>query len=400
MSRLFLHQRRRRAFVGFAAFVFAVACDDSPDPAGPDASGNFLTFAAVSAGLDHTCAIVGSGDAYCWGRGPTGALGADTVTSAIAPVLVLGGNKFSQISAGEEHTCALDVQGETMCWGANSRGQLGVVIGDTARRTRPVRVGITQPKFKQLSGGAYHTCAITLDNRAYCWGWNVFGQIGNSSTIGQQLPVEVHGNLRFSTLSAGVTHTCGITMAGSAYCWGNGVSGQLGDGATTTRLAATPVTGGLTFTAIAAGEHHTCAIATGGVAYCWGSGDVGQLGTGNTQSSPRPVAVTGSARFVSIDAAAEHTCAATATGELYCWGHNNFGRLGTLGLATITATPTRVVADTVQFSELSIGRLHSCGRTTTQSLYCWGFGGFGQLGNGSVVSRAAPTRVLIGTPAP
>ena len=396
---VFLHQRPRRAFVGLAAVICAVACDDSSDPAGPDATGNFLSFAAVSAGLDHTCGIVGGGDAYCWGRGPTGALGADTITSAIAPVPVLGGNKFSQISAGEEHTCALDVQGETMCWGANGRGQLGVVIGDTTRRARPVRVGITQPKFKLLSSGAYHTCAITLDNRAYCWGWNVFGQIGNSSTIGQQLPVEVHGNLRFSTLSAGVTHTCGVTMAGSAYCWGNGVSGQLGDGATITRLAATAVAGGLTFSAISAGEHHTCAIATGGIAYCWGSGAVGQLGTGTTQSAPRPVAVTGSARFVSIDAAAEHTCASTSTGELYCWGHNNFGRLGTLGLATITATPTRVAADTVQFADLSIGRLHSCARTTTDSLYCWGFGGFGQLGNGSVLSRAAPTRVLIGRPA-
>src|SRR5688572_33027700 len=64
MSRLYLHQRPRRAFVGLAAFMFAVACEDSPDPAGPDDTDNFLTFAAVSAGLDHTCAIVGSGDAY------------------------------------------------------------------------------------------------------------------------------------------------------------------------------------------------------------------------------------------------------------------------------------------------------------------------------------------------
>ena len=380
-----------------AVLVLMGCSDDSPAivETPPAADTAYASFASVAAGLDHTCAITSVGDSYCWGRGPTGALGADSLASAISPARVLGSARFAQITAGEEHTCALDVQGENYCWGANAQGQLG--LGDLRNRMRPAAETLTVLKFRELSAGAYHTCGVTVENRGYCWGWNPFGQVGNNSTVGQWLPVEVHGNLPFATISAGAQHSCGVTTAGAAYCWGTGTSGQLGDGTFTSRLGAVAVTGNQQFAKIAAGGQHTCALTTTGAAFCWGAGEAGQLGNSAVSASARPVAVSGSLSFVSIDAGAEHTCGVTREAQLYCWGHNNFGRLGSGVLPTVQPAPVQVVIESARFASVSVGRLHSCALTTGSQLYCWGFGGFGQLGTGAVLNHLQPTRVLIPT---
>lgn len=387
---------RRRLVVGLALLLGPLGCSTESSSGPPETpAGNYLDFASVAAGLDHSCAISADGTAYCWGRGPTGALGADSVTSAIHPLAVLTDLRFASVTAGEEHTCAIDVQGAEYCWGDGSQGQLGV--GDTRGRLRPARGALSHLQFRQLSAGSRHTCGVTVDNRGYCWGWNPFGQIGNNSVIGQVVPVEVHGSLPLAAISASSQHSCGITTVGVAHCWGTGTSGQLGDGSRVSRLSAVVVTGNLQFVAITTGGEHSCALVASGAAYCWGNGEVGQLGDGSTQSSSGPVAVTGGLTFSNIDAGAEHSCGVTRGNQLYCWGHNNFGRLGIGGLPTIIPQPTQVVVDTARFVSVAVGRLHSCALTTDGHLYCWGFGGFGQLGNGSVINRATPTRVLIGT---
>ena len=350
-----------------------------------------LPFTAVTTGLDHTCALAG-GAAYCWGRGRGGSLGADSLQFALRPVRVSATANFTQISAGEEHTCALASSGIAYCWGANTRGQLGT--RDAAPHFRPTQIARSNLRFKQLSAGGYHTCGLTPASDALCWGWNSFGQVGNGSTIGQLEAVDVNGNFALHTLSAGAAHTCGVTMQGAGYCWGNGTSGQLGDGARVTRLDAVPITG-FAFTSISAGSEHSCAVTNGGAAYCWGDGEYGQLGTGATNSAIRPVAVIGNHTFAHIAAGSEHTCGVTRSGELYCWGHNNFGRLGIFGLPTIVATPTRAGADSLRYSAVATGRLHTCALATSGALYCFGFGGFGQLGNGTVNSTSTPTRVIL-----
>src|SRR5262245_3693809 len=81
--------------------------------------------------------------------------------------------------------------------------------------------------------------------------------------------------------------------------------------------------------------------------------------------------------------------------KLYCWGHNNYGRLGNSGLPTTAAAPVRVGSETMRFAAVTVGRLHTCALTTDAALYCWGFGGFGQLGDGSVSSTSTPTRVIL-----
>jgi alpha-tubulin suppressor-like RCC1 family protein len=92
-------------------------------------------------------------------------------------------------------------------------------------------------------------------------------------------------------VTAGYRHSCGLTSQGQAYCWGANDLGQLGDGSFTERLVPTLVGGALTFAYIKAGDLSTCAVTTTGVAYCWGDNEYGQIGDGTRTSSNTPVKV-------------------------------------------------------------------------------------------------------------
>ena len=106
-------------------------------------------------------------------------------------------------------------------------------------------------------------------------------------------PVAVAGGLFFREVSAGASHTCGVTSDNQAYCWGSSSDGQLGDGTTTNRPTPVAVAGGLRFRLVSGGVFHTCGVVTGNRAYCWGDNTFGQLGNGSRIDSPTPVPVVG-----------------------------------------------------------------------------------------------------------
>ena len=272
----------------------AAATTQAPAVGGFEAS-------AISAGDEHTCALAPAGQAYCWGRNNNGQLGNGTTTTGQeVPTAVAGGLTFASISAGAQHTCALTAAGQAYCWGSNSTGQLG--DGTTTVRLVPTAVvgGLT---FASISVGFFHTCGITPAGQAYCWGSNgnfnfnqLAGQLGDGTRSRRLVPTAVAGGLTFTSISAGAYHTCALTTTGQAYCWGTNETGPLGDGTTTVRLVPTAVAGGLTFASISAGTQHTCGITLATQAYCWGSYLYGRLGVGRTISARSvPTAVAGAA---------------------------------------------------------------------------------------------------------
>jgi hypothetical protein len=109
--------------------------------------------------------------------------------------------------------------------------------------------------FASVSAGGSHTCGVTTDAAAYCWGSNDHGQLGDGTMSDRQATaVPVTGGFSFASVSAGGDHTCGVTANGAGYCWGTNGHGQLGDGTTTERHSPVPVSGGLSFLTTPAGS--------------------------------------------------------------------------------------------------------------------------------------------------
>lgn len=307
-------------------------------------------FVSVTAGAGHTCGVTTSGRAYCWGSNPQGALGDGSTKRTSTPTAVLGQLSLISISAGLVQTCGVSTTGFAYCWGNNNNAQLGTGR-HIATSAVPVRLTDTLMFRTVVAQGSAHSCGILTNHAAFCWGQNLFGQLGDGAAGGWYLPTRdtpfpVAGNLRFAALTTGKYHTCGVTRDRKTYCWGSDGDGQLGDG------AVTPFSGrnapglviGNSFEAVSAGGMHTCGLTGAGAAYCWGRAISGQLGNGQSGAMLRnetPVAVSGGLTFLSITAGWEHTCGIAVDGRLYCWGRNWGGRLGD-GTATDRNTPTLV----------------------------------------------------------
>jgi alpha-tubulin suppressor-like RCC1 family protein len=259
------------------------------------------TYAQIVTGGENSCAITTAGSAFCWGADffgqvGSGAGGQPNSPNELEPVAVSGGHRFTQIVIGTRFTCGLDQDGKAWCWGNNETGQLG--NGTTTNSNVPVAV--QQPsgvEFGEISAGAYHTCGVDrIDARLYCWGGNIRGQLGDGTVVARLAPVAIGGSRRFRFVAAGDEHTCGITLVGDATCWGNNARGQLGDDTQTNRsVPGTPVFGARQWAQLAGGEFHTCGIeAVTSRVYCWGWGDDGALGEGTDSQSlfqTRPVPV-------------------------------------------------------------------------------------------------------------
>jgi len=298
--------------------------------------------ATIAAGYGDGCALNVSGQAFCWGNNLAGNLGNGTTTNRLVPTPVAGGLTFASLSAGYFRTCGVTTSGAAYCWGSVVGGELGDGTTNMPEFVpTPVAGGLT---FTAVSAGAYHTCGVTTNGGAYCWGSNAFGQFGDGTTTDRPVPAPVAGGLTFASVSAGWWHTCGVTTSGAAYCWGD--NSFLGDGTNTGRLVPTPVAGSLTFTTLSAGPGETCGVTTSGAAYCWGYNAFGQLGDGTTISRLIPTPVTGGLTFAVVSAGVEvetgHACGVTRGGAAYCWGANNGG----LGDGT---TPDRSVPTPVAF---------------------------------------------------
>ncbi|MCI0434054.1 MAG: PKD domain-containing protein [Gemmatimonadetes bacterium] len=338
-------------------------------------------FDAISAGWDHTCALAGTGEAYCWGYGGNGSLGYGGFNRFLVPVKVVTTQAFALVTAGASHTCGLTTGGQAACWGTNSLGQLGFIpTVETAQCTLgapctplpvPVSGAIT---FVALDAGGHSTCGLDTGGRAYCWGENLFGELGNGTTDNGLTPKPVAGGHTFKTIRVGSSHACATTTSDDAYCWGLNSRGQLGAPSTSTcaffqaypcSLTPALVSGGLKWRIVDAGTAHSCGITTAGRAYCWGWNAAGQIGDGTNTDRPTPTAVATTATFTEIAAGDILSCGIDLAGAAICWA----------------GTPAHVAAG-FTWKSFTIGDNHRCAVATDGASYCGGRENNGELGQG------------------
>jgi len=399
---------------------------------------------AVALGLEFACVLLRDGTVWCWGNNDDGQLGDGTFTSSQTPVRVLGfatSNRVRAIDARFKHACALLTSGNIYCWGNNAYGQLGDGTLDT--RSQPTAVtGVSGAASLALAYS--HGCATFMDGAARCWGNNRFGQLGDGTRNDSVVPVSVMGVHDASDIATGDYTTCIRSVAGDVRCWGNDSLGGLGDGppmsGETTIAPSAPILTGAS--SIAVGKDHACATIQGGPTHCWGHDESGQLGIGRSTwgDSPRAVAgpwsgvkvsagryytcvlehngtlrcfgnnergqlghggairqampttVSGLSPAVDVSASMTHTCAALADGTAWCWGNNRYGKLGD-GSEQWSPVPVQVVGLT-GIRRVAVGGRHSCAVDLTGGAYCWGDNGYGRLGDGTNVESPIPVTVI------
>ena len=349
----------------------------------------------IAVGMSHSCALTTAGEVKCWGLNQRGQLGDGTLTERNTPVTVLGlpsGVKVIATGPSSDHTCAVMNSGDAFCWGDNGDGQLG--DGSMVQRTSPVAVA-NLTGASSMALGANFSCALTGGGGVKCWGRNGQYQLGNGSSSSSTAPVNVSGlSSGVTSLTAGANHACAVDSGGAAKCWGYNAYNQLGDGTASPRSVPTSVSGlSSDVVSVSAGSYHSCAVTVAGGAKCWGYNGSGQLGDSTNSQRVSPVDVAGlTTGVLSVTAGSQHSCAVLSDRSMKCWGYNQFGQLGD-GTSIGRNSPVSVQGLS-SVSMVAGGSGHTCAVTTSGVAKCWGSNSSGRLGDGTGISRQTPVNVI------
>jgi O-glycosyl hydrolase len=393
------------------------------------------------------CAVLMSGGVDCWGYGADGELGDEVFDGSAVPVQVVsptGSGTLSGVaglvSDGLGY-CAVLTSGEVDCWGYGADGELGNgTFYTSGNYGSAVPVQVVSPTGSgTLSGVASLVsdddgigyCAVLTSGGVDCWGYGADGELGDGVFDGSAVPVHVVSPTGSGTLSSvaslvkGGDGYCAVLTSGEVDCWGYGADGELGNGTFYTSGSygsAVPVqvvspTGSGTLSGVASlvsdGLGY-CAVLTSGEVDCWGYGADGELGDGTFYTSGNggsavPVQVvsptgsgtlSGVASLVSDD---DGYCAVLTSGEVDCWGYGSYGELGN-GVFDGSAVPVQVVSPTGSGTLSGVASLVSgasgyCAVLTSGEVDCWGYGADGELGNGTFYTSgndgsAVPVQVV------
>jgi len=315
----------------------------------------------------------------------------------------------SKIASGESHVCALLTTGDVYCWGEDGVGRLGqgASVGSSSSPLQVSLTAIGGENVTDISAGRYHSCVLTdgAINNIYCWGLGTSGQLGHGAFTSQDTLVQiVTGGLTFTSLKGGGLHTCGRASTGSLYCWGKDTNRELGDNATTDKnspkiIAFTPLTGS---EAIGIGTSHQCTINSSNELFCVGSDDVGQIGIG-TANDPQVLHVTVGAPLntgvIEISSSHDTNCTignASFANRIMCWGDNSVGQTGSDPVTPTIQTPT-YPSGSPDASKLAVGQVHSCYiEFGSNNVNCFGGNDLGQLGDGTTSDTFTPVVVTNG----
>lgn len=261
----------------------------------------------------------------------------------------------------------------------------------------------------------FTSSAVAGGKSVYAWGQGLYGQLGDARTkddfddpwAREFSPIKSDTAGMFSghqivQVAAGGGHSLALTDEGTIYAWGNGAGGQLGNGQDYTELGEGIMPGAITavevdtagvlagkeIVQIAAGGGHSLALDSQGQVYAWGFGPSGQLGNGEFETALAPVKVDQSGemagrKIIAISTLADHSLALAEDGTVFAWGRGDMGQLGNDSIED-SATPVAVTGKLAgkKIVEVSAGGHHSLAADDAGNIYAWGSDQYGQLGDG------------------
>ncbi len=377
----------------------------------PDDATN-TRLAGISAGDTHSLAVSSDGLLYAWGDNTHGQLGDPTRAKHSTPTSVPtpDGVRFTQSTAGDGYSAALDTDGHIWTWGDNGHGQLG--HGNTGGDDpTPRQVDTGDSRFTQISAGTAHMIALDTQGRAWTWGDDTHGQLGDGNTGGatgtptvRAMPPATPSWMVYTQVRAGGSHTLAIANNGHMYAWGDNTHGQLGDGNTggatgtpTQVQAPTGTSPAFTWLYVTAGTDHTLVIGSDtdtDTPYTFGSDQHGQLGDGSGTDTGRPIkpelptAIT----ITTISAGGHVSHAIADNGRMYAWGDNTHGQLGS---HADTTTPVIVdpPAPDATWVRTADGTGHTLAIDIHGTPHAWGDNAHGQLGDDTTAGSTTPVTI-------
>lgn len=333
---------------------------------GPASQPDGTVWLQLSPGGLHTCGIDVDRRGWCWGSDNDERLGSTAIPmggTTPVPVEIDGDHRWARLSAANAHTCGLDVAGKAWCWGESAGAKSGTGIAGF-RFSVPTAVAGGHT-FTTLAAGASLTCALDTGKRAWCWGLNAAGQLGNGTTTDSNVPVAVAGGRQYTTIAAGANHACAIDLDGILYCWGANTDGWLGVGDYVNRTVPTQVSGTGRYVAVTAANRHTCAIAVDRSGWCFGRGNSAALGVGSAGNRLVPTPVVGGHQWWTIAGGQVTTCGIDVMGRGWCWGDNARGQMGLPPDGVLRHSPTAVPGGHTWLQlEVAAGARTTVGRTS------------------------------------
>lgn len=317
---------------------------------------------------------------------------------------------------GASYNCAYKSD-SLNCWGAShSRGYAN---GSFPYSTVAVNVDMTGvlagKTFIDVQSGQNFSCGLADDNKIYCWGLNNYYQLGvGISPAFSSTPVAVN-NTAFASktvdsISVGQSSVCALMTDQTAYCWGSGIYGILGNGSSSNNVSPAQfqmlgALSGKTIKKISIGQYNTCVIANDNLPYCVGGNIFGALGNGDFTNSTVPVSVVTSGvlsgkTIKDIVTNEYNTCAIASDNKVYCWGYGGQGQLGN-GVTSNSNVPVAVTTTGVlsgkNILKVVVGSNHSCVIASDSKVYCWGISNNNTWQNGTGSTAYTPVAVAAGS---
>lgn len=343
--------------------------------------------------------VPGDYDIYTWGLGTSGRTGQGVTTATSSPVNIGAGSyTYDKIAYGVATGAAITTVGALWMWGINTSGMLGDLT--TIAKSSPIQVGAAT-NWAHVSVGLAHTAAINTDGELFTWGSGGQGRTGHGDVAGRSSPVQVGLLQDWAFVTAGENNTHAIKTDGTLWAWGDDSRDSLGDGTGINKSSPVQIGTDTNWLQVASsknGGDFTMAVKTNGKLYSWGDGNNGRTAQGGTTYST-PTQVGSATNWLQVTCGKEQGAAVKSNGQLWSWGRNNKGPLGD-GTTTQRTTPVQVGLQEdwleVRMGASSTTDVHTGGIRgdgATNTLYMWGTGANGCLGDGTTANKSSPVQI-------